>query len=54
MTLLQTYVPAMAKFTDLAELVSQIDKPKQGKRATFYGENDEDYEDDSEGVYMLF
>ncbi|XP_048732326.2 patatin-like phospholipase domain-containing protein 7 isoform X2 [Ostrea edulis] len=44
----QTYVPAMAKFTDLAELVSQIDKPKQGKRATFFGENDEDYEDDSD------
>lgn len=52
--MLQTYVPAMAKFTDLAELVSQIDKPKQGKRATFFGENDEDYEDDSDGVSHIY
>ncbi|XP_062597843.1 patatin-like phospholipase domain-containing protein 7 isoform X2 [Saccostrea cucullata] len=44
----QTYMPAMAKFTDLAELVSQIEKPKQTKRASFYGENDEDYEDESD------
>ncbi|XP_061173760.1 patatin-like phospholipase domain-containing protein 7 isoform X2 [Saccostrea echinata] len=44
----QTYMPAMAKFTDLAELVSQIEKPKQTKRPTFYGENDDEYEDESD------
>lgn len=47
--ILQSHMPAMAKFTDLAELVSQIEKPKHGKKATFYTENDDIFEEDSDG-----
>lgn len=47
--ILQTHMPAMAKFTDLAELVSQIEKPKYGKKPTFYTENDDIFEEDSDG-----
>lgn len=47
--ILQTHMPAMAKFTDLAELVSQIEKPKHGKKPTFYSENDDIFEEDSDG-----
>lgn len=47
----QTHMPAMAKFTDLAELVSQIEKPKHGKKPTFYSENDDIFEEDSDDSF---
>ncbi|XP_078313356.1 patatin-like phospholipase domain-containing protein 7 isoform X5 [Crassostrea virginica] len=46
----QSHMPAMAKFTDLAELVSKIDKPKAGKKTAFYTENDDIYEEESDDL----
>lgn len=51
--LLQSHMPAMAKFTDLAELVSKIDKPKAGKKTAFYTENDDIYEEESDGKELF-
>ena len=35
-------IPAMAKFTDLAELVSKIDEPRSSTRMLYEPDNDSD------------